>query len=477
MRFGVAFIAIAAGILPACDSFGQAVTSHTDVLARAAGHEFTVDQAASLVAPYREVPAQRDVVDALSNLWVDYTLLATAAAQDSTLATVDLEPLLRPFMDQSVVWKLRERVIQIDTTMTDEQLQELYETEQPALEVRARHILLRLAADATPAVRDSVMNLARSLQQRAAGGEDFAELARQYGQDGSAQQGGDLGFNRRGGWIPDFEEVAFALEPGEVSDVVETPFGLHIIKVEERRQPPFEEVKEGYRAEAQRDRETKAEEEYITSLTDTMAIEVQEGAAENAREMVRSPDLSLRGRAASRSLVRFKNGALTASEFLDVVRTWPAQTRGQFVAANDDQIGQVLEGIARNEILVNEASRQGLEVTEAEADSLREQTRFSMRVAAVNAGLTSIQPQEGETMPQAIDRKVRAFLEGLLKGEMQAYPLGPVSYALRNQFNGEVFERSFDAVVARIEAMRPPLPPSTPSGTIPTPPPPDTMQR
>jgi hypothetical protein len=51
---------------------------------------------------------------------------------------------------------------------------------------------------------------------------------------------------------------------------------------------------------------------------------------------------------------------------------------------------------------------------------------------------------------------------------MQAYPLGPVSYALRNQFNGEVFERSFDAAVARIEAQRPPLPPSAPGGSTPS---------
>jgi hypothetical protein len=468
MTFKVGLAAFAAGTVLACDSFGQAVTSHTDVLARAAGHEFTVDQAASLVAPYREVPAQRDVVDALANLWVDYTLLATAAAQDSTLATVDLEPLLRPFMDGSVVWKLRERVIQVDTALSDEQLQQVYETEQPALQVRARHILLRLAADATPAVRDSVTALARSLQQRATGGEDFATLARVYGQDGTAQQGGDLGFTGRGGWVPDFETAAFALQPGEVSDVVETPFGLHIIKVEERQQPPFDSIKDSYRVQAQQDRMTKAEEAYITSLTDTMAIEVQEGAAENARELVRTPNLSLRGRAASRALVRFRSGTLTATEFLNVVRTWPAQTRGQFVAAGNEQIGQVLEGIARNEILVNEANRLGLQVSEVEADSLREQTRFSMRIAAVNAGLTSIQPQEGETMPQAIDRKVRAFLEGLLKGEMQAYPLGPVSYALRNQFNGEVFERSFDAAVARIEAQRPPLPPSAPGGSTPS---------
>ncbi len=469
MRRMFVFFAMAAATLAACDGFGQAVTSHTDVVARAAGHELSVNQAASLVAPYPDVPAQREVVDALANLWVDYTLLATAASQDSLFRTVDLEPLLRPSMDQWMVWKLREQVIQVDTTLTDEQLRALYDEEGFETQVRARHILLQMPMDAAPAVRDSVTQLANDLQRRASGGEDFATLARTYSQDGSAQQGGDLGFFGRGQMVPDFENAAFALRPGQVSGVVQSPFGLHIIKLEERTQTPFEEAKDRFRANKQQERESAAEESYITSLTDTMAIEVQEGAAASARELTRSPSMELRGRVANRAFVRYKGGAVTAGEFLAVARTWPAQMRGQFDAASDEQIAQVLEGLARNEILVNEARRNNLSVTEVEADSLREQMRFNMRIAAVNAGLTSVQPQEGETMHQAIDRKVTAFIEGLLKGEQQAYPLGQVSFVLRSQFKGEVFERAYDATVQRIETQRPPEPMPIPPPATPPP--------
>ena len=82
----VATAALLAGAVSftACDGFGQAMTSHTDVLARAGGHEFTIEQASNLLTPYERVPAQPEVVDAIANLWVDYTLLALASARDST---------------------------------------------------------------------------------------------------------------------------------------------------------------------------------------------------------------------------------------------------------------------------------------------------------------------------------------------------------------------------------------------------------
>ncbi|HEY6045565.1 MAG TPA: peptidylprolyl isomerase [Pyrinomonadaceae bacterium] len=78
--------------------------------------------------------------------------------------------------------------------------------------------------------------LAESLVKRARAGEDFASLARQYSQDpGSKKGGGDLGWFGKGQMVPEFEQAAFALKPGEVSDVVETKFGYHIIKLEDRR--------------------------------------------------------------------------------------------------------------------------------------------------------------------------------------------------------------------------------------------------
>jgi hypothetical protein len=460
--------------LAACDSFGQAVTSHTNVLARAGGHELTVDQAAGLVAPHKQIPAEPDVVNAVANLWVDYVLLATAAAQDSSLKSVDMALLLRPYLDQAIVWKLREKVINVDTTLTDESLRADFEREQPGLQVRARHILLSLPADATPAQRDSVTRLAQELRTRAAGGEDFAALARQYSQDGSAAQGGDLGLFAKDQMVAPFEEAAFKLNVGEVSDIVETPFGLHILKVEERHLPDFEEVRDSYRQGAVQRREQEAEERYITDLTAPLSIALQDGAIQNAKEIAGNPGMQLRGRAASRALVRYEGGTFTASEFRDAARTWNSQMRGQLRAASDTDVQQVLESLTRNEILIEEAGRQGLKTSEAEADSLREQAQGQLRMAALAAGLTAIQPQEGETQHQAIERRVNGFLEAILNGQQNVVPLGPIAFSLRNQYGGEVFDRAVDPVIAKIEALRPTTPAPQSPGPAPMPPNPDT---
>ncbi len=472
MKRGFALTVFALCAFAACDSFGQAVSSHTDVLARAAGHDLSVDKAASLIAPHKEVPAQRDVVDAIANLWVDYTLLAVAATQDTTLANVNLDALVKPFRDQAVVYKLRDKVIKVDTAISDADLLAMYQKDESGVTVRARHILLKMPADAPASVRDSVTKLAVQLRDRARKGEDFAALARKYSADGSAQQGGDLGFFTREQMVAPFSDAAFKLKPGEISDPVETPFGMHVIKLEERKQPPFDSIKDSFRETAQQQREQDAQVAYVKGLTDSLKITVQDGAVANAKEIARAPETELRGRAGSRALVRYQGGAFTANEFQDAARTYPPQWRGGVVAAPDAQITQVLEGLTRNKILVQEAERQNLAMSKEETDSLRTAMRGQLHTAAARAGLIAVQPQNGESMHQAIDRKVNALLDAIMNNEQNAFPLGPISFSLRHQMNGEVFERSYDAVVARIEAQRPGQPP-LPSAQ-PTPPPTDT---
>ncbi len=89
---------------------------------------------------------------------------------------------------------------------------------------------------ATEKVKEQTYALARSLLDSLKNGADFAELAKRYSDDpGSAAQGGDLGFVKRGVFFPEFESAAFALQDGEISDVVESPVGLHIIELLERR--------------------------------------------------------------------------------------------------------------------------------------------------------------------------------------------------------------------------------------------------
>jgi parvulin-like peptidyl-prolyl isomerase len=118
-------------------------------------------------------------------------------------------------------------------------------------QVRARHILIRVQG-AQVAVRPGQKDLteaealakAQDLRKRIQAGEDFAGLARQESDDtGSGANGGDLGFFRRGQMVPSFEQAAFALQPGELSEPVKSPFGYHLIKVEARESKGFEEVR------------------------------------------------------------------------------------------------------------------------------------------------------------------------------------------------------------------------------------------
>jgi peptidyl-prolyl cis-trans isomerase D len=105
------------------------------------------------------------------------------------------------------------------------------EYEKPE-EVHARHVLFRLAPEPTADEKAKVRTRAEEVLAQLKAGADFATLAKQDSEDASAAQGGDLGSFPRGKMVPPFEQAAFSLAPGEISDLVESEFGFHIIKVE-----------------------------------------------------------------------------------------------------------------------------------------------------------------------------------------------------------------------------------------------------
>jgi peptidyl-prolyl cis-trans isomerase D len=113
--------------------------------------------------------------------------------------------------------------------------------------VKVRHILIR--ADAKDAEASAkAKQKAESVQKEAAGGKDFSQLAKQYSEDpGTKERGGEIGFITKGMVVPEFEQAAFSMKVGEVSPVIQTPYGFHILKVDdiqEARTEPLEKVKD-----------------------------------------------------------------------------------------------------------------------------------------------------------------------------------------------------------------------------------------
>ena len=131
-------------------------------------------------------------------------------------------------------------------TLTEDEVQQYYDTNlsqyQTPGQVRASHILLRVDGD-----DDAVAARAAELAAEARAGADFAELAREHSEDETnAANGGDLGLFGRGRMVPEFENAAFALAAGEISDPVRSPFGYHVIEVTEKQDEvtqPFPEVR------------------------------------------------------------------------------------------------------------------------------------------------------------------------------------------------------------------------------------------
>jgi peptidyl-prolyl cis-trans isomerase D len=122
----------------------------------------------------------------------------------------------------------------------DQQVLQYYQGHQKDYQVpegvKVRHILIKVDAGADPKVDAAAKQKAEDLLKQIKGGADFAALAKVNSDDpGSKEQGGELGMIQRGVTVPPFEKAAFGLEPGQISDVIKTQFGYHIIKVEEKQ--------------------------------------------------------------------------------------------------------------------------------------------------------------------------------------------------------------------------------------------------
>lgn len=173
--------------------------------------------------------------------------------------------------------------IRIDVAdVSDVEVEEFYAENEARLtlppQLRVRHILLKWKPLGTNDDRAALREQMEPILERARSGEDFAALAREFSEDSSTRNsGGDTGLFGPGSMVPEFEQAAYSLKVGEISDPVSTVFGVHILKLEERQEPrllPLDEVREQLREYIRGEKMEAAVREKLDELRAAADVEV-----------------------------------------------------------------------------------------------------------------------------------------------------------------------------------------------------------
>jgi hypothetical protein len=442
---------VAAGLtLAACEGFKEALTAHVDVAARAEDQELSVERLAEMIGN-TDFPISTEFARTVSGLWVDYQLLGDAAAAgDSLKDTTRLDKVLWPMIAEARV-----------NAFHDKMLAEGPKYDSTANEARygqgevlaARHILFRTTPDMSPAQKDSVRRRAEATRARVTGA-NFAQLAGQKNDDPTAkQQGGNLGLFPRGTMVKEFEQALLGLQPGQISPLVETQFGYHII-----RRAPFSEVRGEIGTAMQRRATQVADSTFVANLEAGAEVELKNDAAAVARAVVADLDAHREDKTV---LATTKIGNFTAEKFGRWVRIFPQRQQVQQVIqqAPDSIVQQFVKNMVRNELILHAADSAKVPMDAQELTQLRGTFAQVVGNAWTQLGVSPPQLSDSAKTEQERERmaaaRIEAYLDRLLANQAQFVPVpSEVSELLRDTYDWKIADAGVERALERARRIR-----------------------
>lgn len=183
--------------------------------------------------------------------------------------------------EQIILARLMNQAVRSRVSVDTSEVESYYQThrdefDQPP-QVHVRHIFFRTDQGAGRPQMEAVYARATQVLQEARNGGNFVDLARRYSEDATAANGGDLGFIKRGQALPEFEEVIFAMREGEISEIIRTPNGLHIVKVDTFSKgalQSFAEIKPEIERRLLQEKMEKRFQDWTNELKDKAFIEI-----------------------------------------------------------------------------------------------------------------------------------------------------------------------------------------------------------
>lgn len=462
------FAVLLALTLTGCAGLRDAITAHQDVVARAAGRELTVDQLARMVAPTKSVPLRREVIDRVADLWVDYQLLGRAVAGgDSLLDSATVLAASWPQVAQRLADMLHDSVIVRQAQLSGAQVDSAYNVGNYRW---LYHLLVAVRQDTTDRVKAAKRRQAEAYLGELQRGAPFQRLAEEHSEDpGSGSGGGSLGLVGRGAMVKAFEDAAFALRPGQLSGIVETAFGYHIIW-----RPELEAIRDSFGTQIKDVVVDRLDSLYLDSLTNKTGIRVRgsapaivRGAAENLRA----------AKERSRVVATYRGGRLREKDFARWLQAFPPQTRGMVMQAPDSTLVEFVKSIARNHMLLRAAEGRHLRLSPQARDSIRQQYRSDLALMTNTIGVSSesllADTTAGGDRVAAASQRVDAYFAAITSNppRRQFFEVPPfLADVLRDRFSWSISPAGVDRALERARELRgPETPPGAPGGLTPVP--------
>ncbi len=446
-----AVLAGAAG-LAGCSNFRDLFSAHADVAAEAGGMELRAERLAQILAGARgRQRVSREAAEFVAGTWVDYALFARAAAQgalptDSTSVAQALWPELSELKGTHFHDTLMaRRASYSDSAAADS----LYR--DPNLRL-FQHILFGVRPNAESLTRGATLRKAEGTLTRLRRGADFDALAAQLSEDpGSRADSGYLTPGPRGRFVAAFDSAGWSLGPGEMSGLVETPFGYHII-----RRPPLTEARDRLSSYLEERAGVLLDSLYMDSLAVANDIEVLDGAPAAMRSAAQSPEESRRS---TKTLTRFTGGGLTVADYLRWVRALPPQYGAQLRSANDSMLMQFARVLSQNMLLLREADAASIGITADEWADLRSRYLASLDTLKGEMGLDA--SEFSDSAVSAADRerlaelKVEQYFDGLVEGKIRLRPLpSALASLLRDRMPHRIYDAGINRAVESAQIVR-----------------------
>ncbi|HEX2717035.1 MAG TPA: peptidylprolyl isomerase [Gemmatimonadaceae bacterium] len=438
-RKGLFVLAAAAGIV-ACEGFKEAMTAHVDVAARAASQELSSQKLADVVTKAK-LPAQREVLEDYTRLWVSYQLLGNAAAHNDTLTD-------RKAIDEAMWGALTQAKMQrfFDTVSKTLAVDSGSEASYNAGSVLvARHILL-LTQGKPPEQADSIRRAAQSLRAQVTPA-NFDAIARRSSEDrGSASRGGLLPPFRTGEMVPEFEQATRALQPGQISDVIQSQFGYHIIQ----RLPYSAARAEWQRAYSGTARRT-AESTYVAQLENNGNIKLKKDIAGKVKEIARDPDAARKDKTV---LATSAAGDFTSAHLVRWMSTIPPQSRPQIAAAPDSMMPEFVKAMVRNELMLRRADSMHIDVDSTDRQQVYQQVpQFVVQVWQTLGVDPKQLADSGKTVAdreRIAGERVSRFLDEAVSGQRQLFQVpDELTAILRSRYESKIVPQGIDRALER----------------------------